>query len=293
MKYYDVNGGSLPSPLPNPFLTGTQEIKAEVINTLNTSCTAQLSIPFIVDKIPDIKLTGEDLVCSDLPTFTKVINAGLADETKSGDFTYTWTLNGDIIIGETQYDLTINKEGIYKVQSTNITGCARTRTIIVNASDKAKVKIDTIDLAEENSITIFATGNGDYVFSLNDEFGEYQNSNVFNNVPAGIHTVYVKDLNGCGTVRNEVAVLGIPKFFTPNQDGSNDYWNIKGVNHMSNAKTNIQIFDRFGKLLKQISPLDIGWDGTYNNIKMPATDYWYVIKLEDNRVFKGHFALKR
>lgn len=62
---------------------------------------------------------------------------------------------------------------------------------------------------------------------------------------------------------------------------------------MSNAKTNIQIFDRFGKLLKQISPLDIGWDGTYNNTKMPATDYWYVIKLEDNRIFKGHFTLKR
>lgn len=293
VKYYDANGVSLTTPLPNPFLTTSQKIKAEVINTSNTNCTAELWIPFIVNKIPDIKLTGEELVCSDLPTFTKVINAGLTDETKSSDFTYSWTLNENVIVGKTQYDLTINKEGIYKVQATNNAGCVRTRIITVNASDKAKVKIDTIDLAEENSITILATGNGDYVFSLNDEFGEYQNSNVFNNVPAGIHTVYVKDLNGCGTVKNEVAVLGIPKFFTPNQDGSNDYWNIKGVNHMSNAKTNIQIFDRFGKLLKQISPLDIGWDGTYNNMKMPATDYWYVIKLEDNRIFKGHFALKR
>jgi gliding motility-associated-like protein len=88
-------------------------------------------------------------------------------------------------------------------------------------------------------------------------------------------------------------VLGIPKFFTPNGDGYNDYWNIDGVNQNFYAKSTIHIFDRYGKLLKQISSTGQGWDGTFNSQNVPSDDYWYVIKLDDTRIVKGHFALKR
>ncbi|TPG40253.1 T9SS type B sorting domain-containing protein [Flavobacterium pectinovorum] len=293
VKYYDANGNALPSPLPNPFVSAKQDVKVEVINPVNQNCTATTIIPFKVNSVPSIQLTGDELVCSDLPTFTKIINAGLIDETQKANYTYTWTLDGNIIVGANQYDLTVNKKGIYKVETTNNNGCSRTRTITVNASDKATVKVDIVDLSEENSITILATGAGNYVFSLDNEFEEYQDSNVFQNVPSGIHTVYVKDLNGCGVVTKEIAVLGIPTFFTPNQDGSNDTWNLKGVNSVFNAKTTIQIFDRYGKLLKEINPMGEGWDGTYVGQQMPASDYWYSIRLEDGRIFKGHFSLKR
>jgi gliding motility-associated-like protein len=293
VKYYDANGNALPSPLPNPFLSATQDVKVEVINPVNQSCTATTIIPFKVNSVPTIQLTGDELVCSNLPTFTKTINAGLIDETQKTNYNYIWTLDGNLIVGENRYDLIVNKKGIYKVETRNSDGCSRTRTITVNASDKATVQIDIVDLSTENSITVLATGTGDYVFSLDDESGEYQNSNIFQNVPSGIHIVYVKDLNGCGIVPKEIAVLGIPTFFTPNQDGSNDTWNLKGVNSVFNAKTTIQIFDRYGKLLKEINPMGEGWDGTYVGQQMPATDYWYSIRLEDGRIFKGHFALKR
>ncbi|TPG35420.1 T9SS type B sorting domain-containing protein [Flavobacterium pectinovorum] len=293
VKYYDANGNALSSPLPNPFLSATQDVKVEVINPVNQSCTATTIIPFKVNSVPTIQLTGDELVCSNLPTFTKTINAGLIDETQKTNYNYIWTLDGNLIVGENRYDLIVNKKGIYKVETRNSDGCSRTRTITVNASDKATVQIDIVDLSTENSITVLATGTGDYVFSLDDESGEYQNSNIFQNVPSGIHIVYVKDLNGCGIVPKEIAVLGIPTFFTPNQDGSNDTWNLKGVNSVFNAKTTIQIFDRYGKLLKEINPMGEGWDGTYVGQQMPATDYWYSIRLEDGRIFKGHFALKR
>jgi gliding motility-associated-like protein len=231
--------------------------------------------------------------CSDLPTFTKVINAGLLDESQKANYSYTWTLDGNLIIGENQYDLTVNKKGIYKVETTNNKGCSRTRTITVNASDKAKVQVNIVDLSTENSITILATGAGEYVYSLDNEFSEYQSNNSFTNVSAGIHTIFVKDMNGCGIVPKEVAVLGIPNYFTPNQDGYNDTWNLKGTNAVFNAKTTVRIFDRYGKLIKEISSTGEGWDGTYIGQQMPATDYWYSIQLEDGRSFKGHFALKR
>jgi len=177
---------------------------------------------------------------------------------------------------------------------TNNQGCFRTRTFTVVASDKAKITdVNIVDLAESNSISVTVTGSGNYVYGLDDEFGAYQSENIFNNVSAGIHTVFVKDLNGCGVTPEEVSVLGIPNFFTPNDDDYNDYWNIKGVNTSFNANTIIYIFDRYGKLVKQISPLTRGWDGKFNDQQMPAADYWYSIQLEDGRVVKGHFALKR
>lgn len=294
VKYFDGNNNPLPSPLPNPFVTATQNLKVEVINPINTNCTATVTLPFIVNPVPKISLLGDELVCSNLPTFTKVLDAGLLDGSATSNYSYVWSFNGSTIAGATNYALTVNTAGLYKVEVTNNQGCSRTRTLTVTASDIAKItNVNIVDLAESNSISITVTGSGDYVYGLDEEFGTYQSGSVFNNVTAGIHTVFVKDLNGCGIVPKEVAILGIPNFFTPNDDGYNDYWNIKGVNASFNAKTIIYIFDRYGKLLKQISPLSQGWNGTYNGQQMPATDYWYSVQLEDGRVVKGHFSLKR
>jgi gliding motility-associated-like protein len=121
----------------------------------------------------------------------------------------------------------------------------------------------------------------------------YQTTPIFQNLEPGIYTIFVKDLKGCGVVTKEVSVLGLPKYFTPNNDGFNDYWNLKGVNERNNSNAIIFIFDRYGKLIKQINPLSIGWDGSYQGYPMPANDYWYVITLENGRIIKGHFSLIR
>lgn len=294
VKYFDASNNPLSSPLPNPFLTATQNVRAEVINTVNPTCNATVLLPFVVNPIPNINLLGDELVCSNLSTFTKVIDAGLQDGSPIGNYGYVWTFNGNVIPNEMNYSLTVNKAGIYMVQVTNSQGCTRTRKITVAASDIAKItNVDIVDLASSNSISISVTGAGDYVYGLDDENGVYQKESVFTNVSAGIHTVFVKDLNGCGVVPKEVSVLGIPNYFTPNDDGYNDYWNIKGVNTVFNTKSTVQIFDRYGKLIKEISPLNQGWDGTFNGQQLQADDYWYSIALEDGRIIKGHFALKR
>ncbi len=293
VNYYDQNNNLL-NPFPNPFTTATQNVKVEVINPNNTLCKATMTIPFIVHPIPNVSLFGNELVCSNNPTFTKVIDAGLVDSTTINNFTYSWYLNNVLIAGANQYSLTVNTEGIYTVEVKNIQGCVSTRTITVTASNLAI--IDTVvvnDLVGENSIMVLlsAASLGDYEYSLDNS--NYQTSNVFSNLLPGIYTVYVKDKNGCGIVPKEVSVLGIPNYFTPNNDGYNDYWNIDGVNQNFNATSTIHIFDRHGKLLKQISPLSQGWDGKFNGQNVPSEDYWYVIKLQDDRILKGHFTLKR
>lgn len=292
VNYYSENGTLLSSPLPNPFITSNQNIVAEVFNPYNSTCTATMTIPFIVNPVPEIDLQGDGLVCSDNTTFTLDIDAELLAPNTQNNYTYQWSFNGAILLNETNYNLTVNAEGNYTVTVTNMNNCSRTRTIIVTTSDIATIdNIQITDLSDSNSILILVSGEGNYEYSLDNN--TYQSSNLFSNLEAGIYTVYVNDIYGCGIATKEISVLGIPKFFTPNDDGFNDTWNIQGVNEHLNANTIIYIFDRYGKLVKQISPLGTGWDGLFNGKPLPSSDYWYVIHLEDGKTVKGHFTLKR
>ena len=66
-----------------------------------------------------------------------------------------------------------------------------------------------------------------------------------------------------------------------------------GVSSQFQPNSKIFIFDRYGKLLKQIDPKSEGWDGNFNGQPMPSNDYWFSVTLQDGRVFKSHFTLKR
>jgi hypothetical protein len=53
--------------------------------------------------------------------------------------------------------------------------------------------IDIADMTDINTVTVNVTGSGNYEYSLNDPYGPFQSSNFFDNVPAGIHEVYVNE----------------------------------------------------------------------------------------------------
>ena len=91
---------------------------------------------------------------------------------------------------------------------------------------------------------------------------------------------------------NLIQTINYNNYFTPNNDGYNDKWNIYLPESYEGV---IHIYDRYGKLLKQISPYGEGWDGTYNGNILPSTDYWFKVEYENNikKEFKSHFSLKR
>ena len=293
-EYYDENNVLLSTPLPNPLpVTLTKNIKIVVYNPINPTCKITKTITFTVNPVPVIELQTSTLVCSNDPTFFVMLNAGITDGTPITNYTYEWYKDGVAIPTATAYTLNVNTEGIYTVKVINSLGCFRIRTITVIASDAAHFQMPTImDLSENNTVIINVTGLGNYVFSL-DYPNAYQTINIFTDVAPGVHTVYVKDLDGCGTSSQIINVIGIPKFFTPNADGFNDTWNVLGLTTTKNYNTTIYIFDRYGKLLKELSPISKGWDGTFNGQPLPSDDYWYTIYFEDGRTEKGHFTLKR
>jgi gliding motility-associated-like protein len=232
---------------------------------------------------------------------TIILDPEEANTTESYD--YSWVFNGTEIA--TTETLTVSTAGIYTVTLTKIdgTGCSRSREVTVNASEIATITQDDIriaDLSENNTITIIdptSLGAGDYWFSLQSTNGQiiypYQDHPNFENVDAGFYTLFIEDKNGCGFSTLPISVIGYPRFFTPNNDGYNDVWQIQGINDMVQPDSDIYIFDRYGKLLKQLNPGSVGWDGTFNDNLMPSSDYWFKVLLQDGRIFSGHFSLKR
>jgi gliding motility-associated-like protein len=161
--------------------------------------------------------------------------------------------------------------------------------------------IVTNAFSDSQVITVTVEGWGEYKFQLDN--GPLQDDNVFTNVSPGDHTITVYDtkgINACETViLSSVSVIDYPNFFTPNGDGYHDTWNIIGLGSQEDAK--IYIFDRYGKLIKQISSAGDGWDGTYNGNQLPADDYWFTVTYREMNAagesvvkeFKSHFAMKR
>ncbi|MFD0779607.1 PKD-like domain-containing protein [Flavobacterium myungsuense] len=131
-----------------------------------------------------------------------------------------------------------------------------------------------------------------YLYQM--DFGPLQDFNEFTQVKGGSHIIRVTDAIGCTDLSSPARVISYPKFFTPNGDGYNDTWNIIDLGDQPNAK--LYIFDRHGKLLKQVSTFGNGWDGTYNGKQLPASDYWFSLNYFENdvlKLFKAHFSLKR
>ena len=221
---------------------------------------------------------------------TITLSSGLLNASNNNP-TYEWFFNNNIMPQNTA-SIQINEAGTYTVTVTFSNNCSASRNIVITPSNIATIQ--SIDVSQDTSnstITVNVSGEGDYQFALDTPI--FQNENSFTNVAPGIHTVYVYDSNGCGTVSKQVAVLGFPKYLTPNNDGFHDVWKPLGINAQFNADADIKIFDRYGKFIKQINPLDAGWNGTSRGKLLPTDDYWYVVTLTDGTIFKGHFTLKR
>ncbi|MFS4483311.1 T9SS type B sorting domain-containing protein [Hyunsoonleella sp. 2307UL5-6] len=267
-----------------------QTIYARVEN--NNNCFGISAVNLMVILPPQIEKETLEYYCTNFFPETISIDAGPIDGNEN-EFTYSWST------GASTYSIDINNAGTYSVRITNITSsCFADRVITVDPSNEATIRsIEVIDTSQNNTITVNASGEGLYQYSILNNDTElrtpFQDSNIFQNVKPGIYTVFVTDIeNNCGTIDDAVSVIGFPKFFTPNNDGQNDTWQIFGVSEMFQPNTKIMIFNRYGKLLKEISPLGKGWDGILNGQVLPADDYWFYIKLQNGKIFKDHFTLK-
>lgn len=205
---------------------------------------------------------------------------------------FQWFFGTTVIPSASGSTYNATQIGTYTVIATSASGCVSVPVSAVVGQmpqGESLVVQQSAAFSDDPMVAITVIGGiGPFLYQL--DAGAFQASNVFLDIPAGTHTITVVD-EFCTNLTTTVTILDYPKFFTPNGDGFNDTWNIKGIDDAV-----IQIFDRYGKLLKQISPNGLGWDGTYNGHLLPSTDYWFTIDYTEKEVqttFRAHFAMKR
>ena len=294
--YTDENGNLLPTPLPDPFVSPTQTVTATVSNPLNLDCYASVTLSFVVNPLPQFEVEEDRVVCTNLvqSILLEVLNP------QEDNYTYSWTNSeGEEISTDPQVTVSIPDD--YTVIATSTLGCPSLPRVVNVAESTlpttSEEDITVVENSNHNSITINNVENRGYDFALDDEFGPFQDEPFFNNVLAGEHIVYVRSKEGCGTAAIKVFILGFPKFFTPNNDGYHDTWQILGLGSDYTSDSKVSIYDRYGKLLKMLNAKNNSWDGLFKGSKLPASDYWYVAELfmgnNELKVYKGHFSLKR
>ncbi|WP_313806641.1 choice-of-anchor L domain-containing protein [Flavobacterium sp.] len=298
--YYSSPGGvGLISPANYTFSNaGDYTVYVYATAPNNPNCNDELSFNFTVYPLLNLTLTG-GIICVDPITntaqTTHTVNTGL----NPSQFDAEWYLNGTLM--GTGLSYTASQAGTYTVDFIKLTpesgaDCNYESTTVTIEQSSVAVASYTLSGAFEDVIDITVNidaGYGEYLYQLED--GPLQTSNVFSNVLAGEYTISIYDTKAnCGKIELTVNVLSYPNFFTPNNDGINDFWNIQSLADQPDSYINI--YDRYGKLLKQISPSGKGWDGKYNGEMLPSTDYWFQVFYKLNgepREFKAHFSMKR
>ncbi|MFV8359544.1 T9SS type B sorting domain-containing protein [Flavobacterium sp. LS1P3] len=248
------------------------------VEAINKNCTTGTRVPVevVVYKLPTIP--DEKLVICHSKKLT--IDAKISET----GMTYLWST------GEKNQTIEISKAGTYTVDITRTApeSCTVRKTITVIENPAPVIESISVD---ETTVTIILK-NPDIYYEYSTDGINYQLSNVFLNSLAGLQTAYVREIDLCSYDTQNFIVLIVPQFFTPNNDSYNDVWEVKGLINYPEAE--VTIFDRYGKLITTLSTTNQFWDGTFNKDLLPASDYWYVLKIDNTRpVMKGHFSLKR
>jgi gliding motility-associated-like protein len=307
-SFEDADSGA--NPIANPAAFANTQIDTQpvwirvVSNSSVGECDAIVRIDVVVERLP-VPLIAGGTICVDKSTEGILRPLVIDTQLTTGIFEWTLTQDGTTTILPEQGPVLIAEEaGEYNVTVTSLSGCVSDPippVTVIKSGPAVKIGRGyyvTNYFSDNQNITVTVDGYGIYEYKLDE--GPWQTDNVFTNVSPGTHTVTVRDTNpdGCGeTILTGANIVDYMNFFTPNDDGIRDYWNVIGLDQ-PDAK--IYIFDRYGKLLKQISAVGEGWDGTYNGAKLPATDYWFTVTYREFdgtttiiKEFKAHFSLLR
>lgn len=256
-----------------PIISANTTYYAEASNNgcINTTRTPVGIVIYTPPAVADENVT--------LCQFQKVtLDAGISG------MTYLWNT------GDTTPSIDVTTGGTYTVDVTSPApeNCTSRKTIKVE--EHQVPQIERIDVNGTRAVIYLKKETAYFEYSVDGT--NYQDSNVFYDVPGGLQTAYAREKSGCGISTQTFVVLVFPAFFTPNNDSYNDLWEVTGMENYPQAQ--VTIFDRYGKLIAQLNTSKMSWDGTFDKTPLPASDYWYALKVDNTKpVLRGHFSLKR
>lgn len=300
-NYYSQPLGAGTAYLAGQNITASQKIYIYANSSANSSansfCFNQVDFYITIYPSKDL-IINDGVICVDNANGALVQSYTIDSGLSPTFFTIEWYLN-DLLVGKGQ-KYTALQEGTYTIvvlkKPSLIGDCNYNPTKVVIRKSSTAIATVSVSSAFVDVIDVTTNitgGFGDYEFQIDG--GAFQTSNVFYNVNSETHTISINDTKGnCGALNLEAHIIKYPKYFTPNGDGYHEFWNIPDLDFQTESQ--LYIYDRYGKLLKQIKTNEPGWDGNYNGNPLPSTDYWFQVFYKFNGInqeFKSHFSLKR
>ena len=297
----DIAGGTLPysyslNAINGPYteITGTQHTFDNLAGGVYTvfikdfgGCPQE--IPVSVGMPVDMKPTAE----TDYGCETNTVTVDIEDNVDKNEVDYALdNIAGPYQLSEIFTDVLPGSHVIYARYAN---GCIQETASFTIQPFAELILTESAGPGEMNVISVTATGGAPaYEYSFNGE--PFTSDNKYKIYKTGVYKVIVRDQNGCEAeldVPMTYIDVCIPNYFTPNGDGLYDEWGPGCTNIYNNLE--FSIFDRYGRVIAKYR-YGQKWDGRYNGEELPTGDYWYVLKLNDEkdaREFVGHFTLYR
>lgn len=295
-KYYET----FPDKEINPdsYLASDNE-RILMVVTNGSDCPVAVPITIKLKKTPYFTVQPVYYYCENGGSVEIIADHSYFSRLGLSPITYIWELPDwkTITNSYPNSTLTVNTEGKYKLTIMADNDCAYT------ASFEAK-KYDTpiIDrvVVEGNKVSVIATAknNSRKIKYSYDGLGKWVDSYIFNDVPAGVRTFFVRyednnRENNCEGMPMQSLILENYNTITPNGDGYNDTWKIPHLDFFKGKSSTLKIFDRYNKMVfEQTGNTELSWNGTLNGRPLPTAAYWYVLKLPDGREITGWIMVK-
>jgi len=190
-------------------------------------------------------------------------------------------------ITDGQFDPTLAGEGTHSVTYTytEANGCVAiaTEEIVIDSNDIVASVSIVPETCAEGGITLVGStygGSGYYIY----EWSNGYIGNPLKYVDAGTYSLIVVDGSNCVSiipdivVSEDVSCIEMPNSFTPNNDGTNDMWNL---DFSSYSNGSIQVYSKWGTLVWESSGTSLSWDGTSNGQVLPAGTYYYILDIDN------------
>jgi len=274
-EFFDAANQTISNPSNVTLNIGSNIINVKISNALG--CFVYTKLTLTLHPKPTLNLPASAEFCSGQSVN---LNAG------TGFSSYEWMKDSDPTVISTKQILSVSEVGKYTVKVRNVFGCENTSSVIVTKSSFGTITGVQI---VNNTATVIMSNPGDFIFSLDNSI--WQSANIFNNLPNGNHTIFVKTPAGCVIGQMNFTIFNVSNSFTPNADGINDTWKIDGIENYPNSE--IKVYDRNGNMvLSKLTNGSFEWDGKYNSRPLPTGNYWYIIKVSDGRILNGWLLIK-
>ncbi len=167
----------------------------------------------------------------------------------------------------------------------------------VNATDEVEIRLrptpevsagSNLLLVEGERAEIQASGQGKLTWSPATDLSDPAIANpIITASQTGTFKYYLSSVSeaGCPNVDSMTVTvikrLNIPTAFSPNGDGSNDTWELEGIQDY--PRISIEIYNRWGQQVYSTKGYPSPWDGKRNGSDLPIGAYYYIIDPHNGR----------